>query len=256
MKKSSNRFWKDMLMPRGNRFQQPGTICHLTHRCHDGSFLFRFGCDRSKYRELLRQAAKEFGVSLLNYCITSSHTHDIAIESWECGISRMMQKLEGEFAGFYNWRKDRRGAFWEDRYHCTMIENGEHLWNCIQYIDLNMVRAGVVAHPSEWKWCGYLELLGQKAHHRLLDIDRVLELVGVPDIKSFRLEYMDRIQRAISGNKLSRRGYWTESIAVGGKDFATNIEATLHHRRRKYTIEETEDGSWAVWESGAAYGTP
>jgi putative transposase len=43
-----------------------------------------------------------------------------------------------------------------------MVETGEHLLNCLTYIDLNMVRAGVVRHPSEWPWCGHGELAGEK----------------------------------------------------------------------------------------------
>jgi putative transposase len=41
----------------------------------------------------------------------------------------------------------------KDRYHATAIESGEHLWHCPVYVDLNMVKAGVVKQPSEWK-CG------------------------------------------------------------------------------------------------------
>jgi len=37
----------------------------------------------------------------------------------------------------YNKRKNRKGAFWEDRYHATVIEKGEHLLRCIVYIDMN-----------------------------------------------------------------------------------------------------------------------
>ena len=55
----------------------------------------------------------------------------------------------------FKFSKDRKGAFWEDRYHSTAIESGEHLWRCLVDMDLNMVRAGVVEHPSEWKWSGY-----------------------------------------------------------------------------------------------------
>jgi putative transposase len=106
----------------------------------------------------------------------------------------MMQKLEGDFAGSFNQRKHRSGAFWEDRYHCTMVEDGEHLWNCIQYIDLNMVRAGVVPHPHDWPWCGYRELVGDRSRYRLLDIDRLLELLGVPDLETFGAEYRTHIQ--------------------------------------------------------------
>jgi putative transposase len=240
-------------MPRANRFQQPGMICHLTHRCHDQAFLFRFARDRSEYRERLRLASREFGVSLLNYCVTSSHSHEIAIESWEGGISRMMQKLEGEFASFYNRRKRRSGAFWEDRYHCTMVEDGEHLRNCIQYVDLNMVRAGVVSHPRDWQWCGHLELLGEKLRYRLLDVARLLELVGCPNLESFRAEYRDRIQRAIEERRLIRERRWTESIAVGGKEFVKKVAVSIRRERLKPRIEENEDGSWAVSDSPCNY---
>ena len=159
-------------------------ICHLTHRCHNGSFLFRFARDRTEYRERLRQASQKYRVSLLNYAITSNHIHAIAIESREGGISRMMQTLEGDFGIIYNQRKHRSGAFWGDRYHCTMVEEGAHLWNCVQYIDLNMVRAGVVVHPSEWQWCGFQEIMGVKSRYRLLDIDFLTELLGRSDLNS------------------------------------------------------------------------
>ena len=54
---------------------------------------------------------------------------------------------------------------WEDRYHCTMIEPGEHLWKCMVYIELNMVRAGVVRHPEQWPWCSYQEWMGQRERY-------------------------------------------------------------------------------------------
>ena len=58
----------------------------------------------------------------------------------------------------YNQRKNRNGAFWEDRYHATAVSSDRHLIQCIAYIDLNMVRAGVVNHPSEWNFGGYNEI--------------------------------------------------------------------------------------------------
>ena len=98
-------------MPRANRYFQAGCLYHLTHRCHDRKFLFRFGVVRTEYRKRLRQALKLYGVSLLAYCITSNHTHLLAEAPNETTLSRMMQKLEGEFAEWYNLRKRRTGAF-------------------------------------------------------------------------------------------------------------------------------------------------
>ena len=35
-------------------------------------------------------------------------------------------------------------------------------WRCPCYIELNMLRAGVVSHPREWDWVGYREVMGQR----------------------------------------------------------------------------------------------
>ena len=142
-------------MPRANRYILPGSTCHLTHRCHDGSFLFRFARDRTEYRNRLRASVKQFKLSVLTYCITSNHVHMLVVAPEIETVGRFMQKLEGEFAEYYNIRKRRRGAFWQGRYWCTMIDSRSYLWDCMKYIDLNMVRAGVVQDPSEWNWCGY-----------------------------------------------------------------------------------------------------
>jgi len=66
-----------------------------------------------------------------------------------------LQLVAGRTSQEFNQRKMRKGAFWEDRYHhATAVESNEDLAKCIVYIDLNMVRAGVVRHPSEYRFCG------------------------------------------------------------------------------------------------------
>ena len=59
-----------------------------------------------------------------------------------------MQLVAGRTGHEYNQRKNRKGAYWEDRYHVTTVESGDHLARCIAYIDTNMVRGGVVSHPT------------------------------------------------------------------------------------------------------------
>jgi putative transposase len=63
-------------------------------------------------------------------------------------IADSMQLIAGRTGQEYNQRKDRQGAFWEDRYHATAIEADEHLHRCLIYIDLNMVRVGGVVNRS------------------------------------------------------------------------------------------------------------
>jgi putative transposase len=76
--------------------------------------------------------------------------------------------LAGRIGQEYNVRKKRNGAFWQDRYHATAVETGEHLLKCLVYIDLNMVRAGIIDHPSQWVWCGYNEIQNPRRKNILI----------------------------------------------------------------------------------------
>jgi putative transposase len=96
---------------------------------------------------LLWSTVREFPVTVFADCITSNHTHVLASSDSAEAISQWMQRVEGEFAQSYNRRKRRRGAFWSDRYHGTMIEGGLHLWTGMVYIELNMVRARTKSDP-------------------------------------------------------------------------------------------------------------
>ena len=154
-------------MPRANRHFLPGHVWHITHRCHQRKFLLKFARDRRRYLHWLFEAKKRFGLSVLNYMITSNHVHLLIKDTGPNVIADSVQLIAGRTAQEYNQRKDRQGAFWEDRYHATAIEADEHLHRCLVYIDLNMVRAGVVSHPVEWAHSGYPEI--QKLAQALCD---------------------------------------------------------------------------------------
>jgi hypothetical protein len=47
-------------MPRANRYFLPGGAYHLTHRCHNKSWLFRFARDRTEYCRRLRDCLRSF----------------------------------------------------------------------------------------------------------------------------------------------------------------------------------------------------
>ena len=63
-----------------------------------------------------------------------------------------MREIKVNFARFYNRRHNRRGYFWGDRFKSVIVENGETLINCLAYIDLNPLRAGLVERPEQYRW--------------------------------------------------------------------------------------------------------
>ena len=152
-------------MPRAQRHFLPGYAWHITHRCHKREFLLKFARDRGSLINWLFEAKKRYRLRVLNYMATSNHIHLLVFDSGERNtIPKSMQLIAGRTAQEFNQRKKRKGAFWEDRYHATAVETNHHLISCLTYIDLNMVRAGAVAHPSQWESCGYQEI--QKPRER------------------------------------------------------------------------------------------
>ncbi|MBE7503928.1 MAG: transposase [Verrucomicrobiales bacterium] len=218
-------------MPRANRYLLPGSTCHLTHRCHDRAFLLRFARDRDAYRRVLYETKPRHGLYVLAYCITHNHVHLLTRIQSEVSLCTWMQRAEGQWAQQYNRRKQRTGAFWEGRYHCTLIGDPLHTQRCMTYIELNMVRAGVVAHPVEWRWCSYQEWLGQRQRYRLLDLEPALEHLGSPDLAAFRQHYEQRVQERIGRDAMAREPWWTESVAVGDETFVRQVELAVRWRQ-------------------------
>ena len=108
-------------MPRANRIFVPGHLWHISHRCHQRHHHLRLARDRSRWRYWLFQARKRYGLCVLNYVVTSNHIHLLVKDTTEGVIPRSMQLIAGRTAQEYNNRKQRKGAFWEDRYHATAV---------------------------------------------------------------------------------------------------------------------------------------
>ncbi len=240
-------------MPVANRYVLPGSACHLTHRCHDREFLFRFKAHRREYLKRLREVLRGSGVSLLSWCLTSNHVHLLVSAEEPAEIARFMQRLQGEFAKWYNLRRRRSGAFWNGRYHCTMVESGEHLWRCMRYIDLNMVRAGAVEHPRDWPWCGYDELAGERGKFLVLDREKLLDLTEAGSVAELARSHQAAIAEALEAPRLEREPQWTDAIAVGSRDFVDHV-AENNEWRASLVIRPGEDDSWLVREAGEPYG--
>ena len=103
-------------MARANRHYIPGYVWHITHRCHKREFLLKFVRDRRRWLHWLFEGKKRFGTCILNYAVTSNHIHLLVRDGKEGEvIPQTMQLIAGRTGQEYNQRKNRNGAFWEDR---------------------------------------------------------------------------------------------------------------------------------------------
>jgi len=98
------------------------------------------------------------------------------------------------------------------------------------YIDLNMVRAGAVKHPSEWTFCGYNELQAPPKRYTLIDRKQLMTLLGINNNERFIKSYKKSVNAIIERNSNIREGRWTQSIAVGDKDFVETVKKRLGYK--------------------------
>lgn len=240
-------------MGRANRLTVDQGIFHVTHRCHNRSFLLKFAKDRDNYRRKIRDGLREFSLSLLDYTITGNHIHLLVEASDKAELSGFMRKVAGEFARYYNRRKQRCNAVWGDNFHATLVEDGRYLMECLIYIELNMVRCGVVKHPKEWTWVGYHEIMGHRQRNRLLDLDRLCALLQAPSLDDLRKQIEAALERKIAQDDVKRMACWTEALGVGSRSFLEKSQR-LVFTRLESTIIQQDDGVCVLKEEPPAYG--
>lgn len=243
-------------MPRANRYFLPGHLWHVTHRCHKREFLLKFARDRRRWVQWLFEARKRFGLTVLNYTVTSNHIHLLLFGgSDRMAIPRAMQLVAGRVAQEYNLRKKRRGAYWEDRYHATAVESCEHFKRCLMYLDLNMVRASVVSHPAEWAHGGFHEILEPPRRYQIIDRVRLVGLLGLPGVASLGARYKEAVDQACEqAHMLKRQPEWSEAVGVGSPAYLEALRTELGLRGRHRTVHGTSDVAGKVLsEPSASY---
>jgi putative transposase len=240
-------------MPRANRYFVPGYVWHITHRCHKQEFLLKFAKDRRTWVHWLFEARKRFGLCVLNYIVTSNHTHLLVKDSGRGEIPKSIQLVDGRTAQQYNQRKKRKGAFWNDRYHATAVATDEHLMRCLVYIDLNMVRAGVVKHPCDWAESGYGEIQGPRKRYAVIDTSALLTLLNCRDLAHLQTEHAHQLKSVLASDRNRRDACFSESLAVGNREFVEEVRRKLGAKARARSVVEEEDTT-ALREPRPSYG--
>jgi hypothetical protein len=103
-------------------------------------------------------------------------------------LSEYVREIKQGFSKYYNRKHNRKGYFWSERFKSLIVDNGETLINCLAYIDLNPVRAGMVEKPEEYRWNSLGYHVQSRNKGKFLSLDFGLAEFGVKQ-ESERLRY-------------------------------------------------------------------
>ena len=149
-------------MARLPRLALAGYPHHLIQRGNNRQPIFLDREDFQRMLVLLDESARKFQIALHAYVLMDNHFHLLATPQTQDGLPLFMQAVGRSYVRYFNQRHGRTGTLWEGRYRSTLIETERYLLACMVYIDLNPVRAGMVAQPGAWQWSSHAHYLGQR----------------------------------------------------------------------------------------------
>ena len=155
-------------------------------------------------------------------------------------LSEFVKDLKQQFTRFYNKTHQRYGFFWGQRFKSVIVEDGETLVNCLAYIDLNPVRAGLVEKPEDYRWNTLGYLLGTGNAKGLLCLD-----FGLPHEEKRTLnQRIAHYQQFVyeKGSLDDGKGGATLSPEVVETEKAKGFQPTPQDRFRQRTRYFTDSG--------------
>jgi putative transposase len=167
-------------MSRLSRLHVPGFPQLILQRGNNGVSIFSDEADFSRYRDFLRNAAREVGLAVHAYVLMPDHVHLLVAAGEEGMAGSLMQRLGRRYVRYFNDRHARTGTLWEGRYRSTVIEPTQYLLACYRYIELNPVRAGLVSEASHYAWSSCRHHLGLASDPLLTDHECYWALGNTP----------------------------------------------------------------------------
>jgi putative transposase len=217
-------------MPRTGRLVITGYSHHVIHRGHNRQAVFTVDEDYRYYLDNLREWKERLGCRLYAYCIMPNHVH-LVVDPGERGenLALLMKRVAGRQTGFVNSREKRTGTLWEGRYRSSPISTDDYLLPCCRHVELNPVKAGIVADPATYRWSSYAGKVGGEGHD-WLDQDPIYHGLGKTaeerqaSYRKWTLEAVDEKELELLRQSIQRGGL------TGGSGFVEEVSALLGKR--------------------------
>lgn len=141
----------------------------VVQRVHDGQLLARDEQDGLAILETLREASRQYGLSIHAYCLAPDHLHLLATPSTDEALSLVMQALGRRYVAAYNRRHGRQGGLWAGRYRSTVLDPARYLLDGMVFVESHAWRAGQVGGVEDDVWSSVRHHLGIKTDPLISD---------------------------------------------------------------------------------------
>ncbi|MDW7738966.1 MAG: transposase [Bacillota bacterium] len=159
-------------MPRQAREKSSTGIYHVMVRGINRQKVFIDDGDCIQFIKKIEEAKEKSDFEFYGYCLMGNHAHLLFREVTE-SLSLIMQKIFSRYVYWYNWKYDRFGHLFQERFKSEVVEDDSYLLTVLRYIHQNPVKAGIADSIDDYLWSSYPEYLGKS---KLVDTSFVLKL--------------------------------------------------------------------------------
>ncbi len=167
-------------MARQPRLDAPGYPHHVVQRGNNRQEVFRDAADCERYLSLLTELSVGMSAAVHAYVLMPNHVHLLLTPTEPLALGRLMQALGRRYVMGFNRRHARSGTLWEGRYRACIVESEHYLFACSRYIEMNPVRAGLVADPAEYRWSSYAHHIGLRPEPLIAEHPLIWSLGNTP----------------------------------------------------------------------------
>jgi putative transposase len=218
-------------MPRLPRFFVPELPLHVIQRGNDRQPIFGGSDDVKFYRDCLARSARDNGVAIHAYVLMTNHVHLLATPTLAVSVPKMMQSLGRIYVGYFNSTYQRTGTLWEGRYKAAIVDDERYLLTCMRYIELNPVRAHMVASPSEFPWSSFSANARGAVDH-LVEPHAIYGRLGTSP-QTRQAAYRQLFRSSISEDEMCNiRDATQNAWALGSAAFRTKIAVLTRRAER------------------------
>lgn len=219
-------------MARLPRLTLPGFAHHIIQRGNNRQPIFGAPADYQMMLDLLEENSNKFEVAIHAYVLMGNHFHLLATPQTAQGLAQMMQAVGRRYVRYFNDRQNRTGTLWEGRFKSTLVQTERYLLACMAYIDLNPVRAGMVANAADYPWSSFAHFVGQRVDRLITPHPLFWELGNTPFARE--AAYAQIVQEGVSAvaqaalTEATLRGW-----ALGEPAFVADVQKQTPRRASK-----------------------
>ena len=170
-------------MPRYSRVRSVSGIYHVMLRGINKQIIFESDADRYRFVKTIDRFKVISKYEVYGYCLMSNHVHLLLKETDE-PISTAIKRICSSYVYWYNWKYERCGHLFQERYKSEIVESDCHLLTVLRYIHQNPVKAGMSENAKGYPWSSYNDYV---TNSKIVDADFVFSMFSADKKKAVRL---------------------------------------------------------------------